>query len=345
MVHETLSWSDARHYCQEYHFDLLHLRYWDSFMSTRWSLHSDTSKYWIGLRRDPDQDTAWRWINLRTGVGLTGEDFSHSSKWATNEQTSHCAVVDNRQFSSLPCSTSLTFYCSKNTGEPTFNDSRLSWHEARQYCQQRSLDLATYNPQHMYKVPGWIGLYRVGGDHWNWSQGHSEDINWNKNEPLVKDCASYDPTKKKSYSRQCSEKLPFFCVDDGLLLVKKRMTWEEALDYCENLTMPCMDEQEPCMYRYKLLSLTSEADFDVVRHRIQTAGTSEVFVGLRFLAGTWWWMNGDAADSENLPECPTKGWDCGIISKNSTDNWLTGSCMQKRNFVCLKRTVAVEEDD
>ncbi|KAI4810736.1 hypothetical protein KUCAC02_013668 [Chaenocephalus aceratus] len=53
-----------------------------------------TTQVWMGLRRVPLNDSAWRWIDPKGGEGVSGGDFSQRVLWADGEQSDHCALVD-----------------------------------------------------------------------------------------------------------------------------------------------------------------------------------------------------------------------------------------------------------
>lgn len=67
---------------------------------------------------------------------------------------------------------------------------------------------------------------------------------------------------------------------------------------------------------------------------------SQVWTGLRFLAGKWWWANKEELkDSGGLPKCPSQQQHCGTVSKYDTKRWIIRDCSEKRNFVCYRYIV------
>lgn len=64
---------------------------------------------------------------------------------------------------------------------------------------------------------------------------------------------------------------------------------------------------------------------------------SQVWTGLRFLEGKWWWADGQVLDHGGmLPDCTSQWKNCGTLSKHDTNNWLPKDCSERRNFVCYR---------
>ncbi|XP_017265398.1 uncharacterized protein LOC108232267 [Kryptolebias marmoratus] len=236
---KMLKWDDARQYCKKNHIDLVTLDMADLDKLMDWLVKNDLFPVWVGLHEDPEQQLVWKWINVKTGEGVTGEDVSQTTNWANTEN-----------------------------------------------------------------ITGSCGLYSI---------------------------------HKLYYKVNCSEMHNFLCTDDDLVLVTENKTWEDALSHCRNMTTSS--------YQYDLLSFTDSSDFSYVRDRIYRATTEEVWTGLRFLGGEWWWSDGETLDpQEMLPDCPSRWKHCGTVSKNNTDNWITRDCSEKRNFICSRQDVFLTND-
>lgn len=64
--YEKRTWLEARLYCQKNHVDLVTLNTVDAVWLAEWLLEIGVKrKVWIGLLRDPEQDSVWKWIDLR----------------------------------------------------------------------------------------------------------------------------------------------------------------------------------------------------------------------------------------------------------------------------------------
>ncbi|KAF7226349.1 snaclec 3-like [Nothobranchius furzeri] len=238
----TLGWNSARSYCRSTYQDLVTWDIVDVEYMTKWLRNERFMTVWIGLQEDPDQAFVWKWINLKTGEGVTGENLSASSNWALESS-----------------------------------------------------------------VTGSCGSY------------------------------SYT-TPKKWHKTVCSTLLPFICFDDNLVVVTENMTWEDALSYCRKMTTSS--------YRYDLLSLTNLSDSSYISNRIYRTTTEEVWIGLRFLGGKWWWPDGQMTNSEMmLPDCPSQLRRCGVLSKNETGHWITRDCSESRNFICSRTKVVTSTKD
>ncbi|TWW79540.1 Transmembrane protein 147 [Takifugu flavidus] len=102
--------------------------------------------------------------------------------------------------------------------------------------------------------------------------------------------------------------------NDNLLVVKENKTWEEALNHC--LQLNACEDYSSCDYTYNLLSLKEGSNLNYIRNRIYGATTTEVWTGLRFLGGSWWWVDGKTLDENwKLPSCPSERNHCGALSE------------------------------
>ncbi|XP_028281941.1 macrophage mannose receptor 1-like [Parambassis ranga] len=300
---------------------------------------------WIGLRRYTEQNSPWKWINLKTGEGTAGDNLSQSISWFLL-QSRYCAVIDkDLMWHNVKCSNLYGFYCSDKNKVGYVTD-KLTWSAASIFCQKSDGVLVTVTREntHALNEIGWIGLYQESDKTWRWAENITSNYrNWAPGEPLNDDCGSlyYNPLllSGRWHSNVCSEKLSFLCYDDNLVVVKENKTWEAALEYCQKMEEPCNNSTESCKKSYDLLSLTDMSDYNYVRDRIYRATTDEVWVGLRFLGGKWWWLNGEkAGQKEMLPDCPSNTVrHCGTMSKYGTNNWIIRDCSQKRNFICYTK--------
>ncbi|KAK1894926.1 Macrophage mannose receptor 1 [Dissostichus eleginoides] len=299
---QRMNWSEARLYCQRNHVDLAAGNIVD--ISGLKGFLLNVSQVWMGLRRVPRNDSAWRWIDPKGGEGVSGGDFSQSVLWADGEQSGNCALVD-----------------------ADLNDKSDSY-----------LATITMDNTGELKSAGWIGLHRKAGETWSWIGGQQSDFrNWAQGEPRYADCGSFDPVNQKFHSKACSTELPFLCYDDNLVVVNENKTWEDALKHCRKMESPCEDEPSPCNYKHDLLSLEVLVEYNYVRDRIYKATTDEVWTSLRFLGGEWRWSNGQQLEDQTmLPDCPSQWKHCGTLSKHDTNHWITRNCLERRNFICYR---------
>uniref|UniRef100_A0A3Q3IGT7 Fork-head domain-containing protein n=1 Tax=Monopterus albus TaxID=43700 RepID=A0A3Q3IGT7_MONAL len=167
------------------------------------------------------------------------------------------------------------------------------------------------------------------GQTWKWSTGSSNYSNWAPGEPRSSgDCGAISSVSKKMTAQNCSDRFPFVCYRDNLVLVKENKTWEEALAHCRALG------SFPDTRSYELVSVQPGDDHMVMVNKVQVADTNEVWAGLRFLAGHWFWVNGADLLYSDLPFCPPNGQHCGALSKTGIHSLDTRDCLEKRNFLC-----------
>ncbi|KAM3624111.1 uncharacterized protein V6R79_019077 [Siganus canaliculatus] len=104
------------------------------------------------------------------------------------------------------------------------------------------------------------------------------------------------------------------------------MSWEHALRYCrEN--------------HNTLTSLDSETEHLLALTEIQQDPITErVWIGLKYLADSWMWVDGSPLEYQVWPQggdqdhqCPI--WSrCGALSKGGL--WQSWDCEDRLNFIC-----------
>lgn len=60
----------------------------------------------------------------------------------------------------------------------------------------------------------------------------------------------------------------------------------------------------------------------------------QVWTGLRFLAGRWFWSNAAPVSDGDLPPCPNEIRRCGALAKTGTGSVETIDCAERLNFLC-----------
>ncbi|KAJ8378861.1 hypothetical protein AAFF_G00233630 [Aldrovandia affinis] len=113
--------------------------------------------------------------------------------------------------------------------------------------------------------------------------------------------------------------------DRVLTLVQEKMVWEEVLDHCrENYT--------------DLASVVSENSALQFVNSSTGGQTEFVWMGLRFLAGQWLWVNRDVMQFSGWTgvdeyRCPAIPHRCGALSMKDIV-WEPKPCEEKLNFIC-----------
>lgn len=58
-----MTWLKARLYCQKNKIDMLTFKRVGKSWLANWMLEEEIPKVWLGLHRDPEQDSVWKWID------------------------------------------------------------------------------------------------------------------------------------------------------------------------------------------------------------------------------------------------------------------------------------------
>ncbi|XP_033935802.1 secretory phospholipase A2 receptor-like [Pseudochaenichthys georgianus] len=325
---EHLNWQEAQSYCRNSNTDLATIK----TQTDEDSLHLEEYHAWIGLYNKRDEELAWS----------NGESSNYFLPFTHPPQNSSegCVSVhySEKKYHVRRCETYYFFFCHHPHGNNLDYELILqskTWSEALQYCKREFTDLATFRSiedlntdvtEQVFQV--WTGLHR-DGETWRWSTGVSDFRNWVEDEPGNNgDCVSISSLNKEMATQNCSDRFPFVCIRDNLVLVKENKTWREALDHCRALNSPYNSN-----IRFELVSVQPE-DHDNVINKVKEGDTEEVWAGLRFLAGHWVWVNGASMVYSHLPPCPPVEQGCGVLSKNGTGRVEITDCTEKRNFLC-----------
>ncbi|XP_077083950.1 putative C-type lectin domain family 20 member A [Siphateles boraxobius] len=224
-----------------------------------------------------------------------------------------------------------------------FVNETKSWNDAQTHCRLHYDDLSTVRSKDLQKLSNnplikendfWIGLERDSKhkDEWIWSEGGQATITfWEDGEPNHDNekCGAVDKNTYKLFDRDCSKHLRFYCMTVfELILVQQESTWEEALQYCRQ-------------NHIDLAILSSEDIMEEAQINSTAADTDYLWTGLRFIAGHWFWVNGEglgykvwSADGEL--QCPAMDQRCGVYDR--TQNvWKPADCERRLNFLCVKK--------
>ncbi|CAL8243636.1 unnamed protein product [Lota lota] len=234
---------------------------------------------WIGLYKDGSK---WKWSD-------GSAHLYNSYEWTyVKDQWGDCAVIDSKKkkFQRESCDDKLFFYCSDVDMTITFVMLAKTWVNAQTYCQNNHNDLVTLKwmgdfsdlPAHnLFYI--WTGLHRAKPDgDWTSSIGKATNYeNWAEGKPTEDgDCVGISNTDKKMTNFDCKSLFPFYCLQDNLVLVKEKKTWEEALEHCRT-----MDLADPSLLHFNqprndLISISDQSDQHIVWSRINEATTNEV---------------------------------------------------------------------
>ncbi|XP_073764373.1 putative C-type lectin domain family 20 member A [Danio rerio] len=219
--------------------------------------------------------------------------------------------------------------------------NEMSWSYAQFFCRTYYSDLSTVSHEDLKPLSDkvsytyyWTGLFRDSQSPsvWKWSGGEqATDIKWEGGEPNNNNhyCAMVKTSSAEMEDADCSWNLPFYCMMVfELILVQQESTWEEALGDCRKK-------------HYELASLSSDSMMDRAKQESESALTDDVWIGLRFLAGSWFWVNGEAFGYKAWSpggdlQCPAMNQRCGVYNLMKK-KWKPADCEQRLNFLCLGR--------
>ncbi|XP_020792184.2 uncharacterized protein LOC110170844 [Boleophthalmus pectinirostris] len=301
----------------------------------------DLSSYhaWVGMRGHNDH-THWN---------DAGDE--HAADAWNPDNGNHCVLVSYRNNTArgASCSEKHFFFCS-GVSFRVFIPEAKTRDDAQTFCTDRQMILSTFPGTSSPQWPGspfyvaqefpiWIGLHRNGGS-WEWSDQNPSDFrNWAPDLGVAassvqgpgvgSDCVSVSSQSKSMSVHSCSEAFPSLCYRHNVVLVQELLTWEQALETCRILT--------PSTGSFSLLRL-QQSEMDNIKNVLRFSTTSKVWVGLRFLGGSWFWSDGGAVSLSSLPVCPESGLHCGALVLNETpgsDPLIEPSdCSQTLNVLC-----------
>lgn len=228
---------------------------------------------------------------------------------------------------------------STGCGKHVYVQYKYGWHDAQKHCRDHYIDLfpiTTFREERKLKntageVNGkfWIGLYRRGRQ-WKWIGGENATYTpWDINEPDDYPTQNYasacwnDCNWKGWHNYPSAKKMPFFCFN--LIVMEYKLTWEKALRRCRKTGTT-------------LTSLNSETQNLLALSKIQQDNiTKPVWIGLRYLADRWLWVNGEPlvyqawSQGDKDHQCPI--WKrCGALTKEGL--WVSLDCQDKLHFIC-----------
>lgn len=209
------------------------------------------------------------------------------------------------------------------------------WFSAQKYCRDNYVDLVpvmTHKKGERLlrgKIQGelWTGLYH-DGTHWMWSGGtEAHDLPWAYDQSDAaggcgSGCWLQCLNGVTGLRRQpCDQPLPFLCYN--LIAPQEKETWEEALSYCRDS-------------HSELTVLQSKTEHLLALSKVKKGPGPRVWIGLRFLANQWMWINGRrfgfrAWNWDQQHHCPALNR-CGTLTRDG--QWESWDCMDKLHFLC-----------
>ncbi|XP_017293726.1 C-type mannose receptor 2-like isoform X1 [Kryptolebias marmoratus] len=344
-VGENKNWSEAQQYCREKYTDLATVSNMTDMKRIPNKSGANMNEAWIGLYDQTDGNRTWHW-------SLPGVEFSKSkTNWSQGEpddvNTENCGMIKKYlAWGDLSCGNDKQFpflcYDEKNTTQKfhLIND-KMSWLKAQNYCREHHTDLISGLNQLQDKQLQdelssvddsfiYIGLFR---DTWRWSDGSSFSFrHWNLQFNNTKynsgQCAMtvFDDGGRWK-NGNCTDRKPFICYDDKVILIKENKTWEEALYYCRD-------------HYHDLVTITDLDEQRWVQEEVKKASTLFVWMGLRYTCtlDLWFWISDEVVSYKNwvsdgqMDDCDMSG----AMETGGQHKWFKKNDTEELNFICSK---------
>lgn len=252
-------------------------------------------------------------------------------KCHTDKTPTHTSQPSSMEIVTLAAAFLLS--ASAASGEYVYVENPMGWHSAQRYCRDHYVDLASvmsHKVGERLRIKGmfWTGLYWELTQWMNSGGVKAIEPPWAEGQlGLLGGCASgcwrqCEDDKKGLHKEPCSQNRPFLCYN--LILPQARLTWEQALTSCRNNGT-------------LLASLQSQNKHLFGLSRLQKSLSERVWIGLRFLAGQWVWIDGhrfkfqawNGEHEEHL--CPALNR-CGTLTRGG--QWESWDCADKLHFLC-----------
>lgn len=311
-----------------------------------------------------------------------GKWYGDCTKFDSNINRDWCAVTTRYENNELwgYCPSESTDHWSKNPVTEVFyqinSRSALTWHQARQSCQQQGSDLVSITePHEQAYVTGllgqaqtklWIGLNSLDQESgWQWSSGKPlRYLRWDAGHPLPdpgQSCVLMD-SEVQSYwqSSLCSKKLGYICqrhkpeppvtpVEQGFCaapwipyagycyrLQRDKKTWLEARSQCRKDGGDLASLHNIEEQSFVISQLGYMAN-DVLWTGLNDQKTSLLFEWSDHSSVSFTqWAVGQP------PHVDTRRKHCVLI-KGAEGKWSSGTCENRNGFIC--KTISASKPD
>lgn len=219
-VPEEMIWSEAQNYCRKQYTDLSYVRSQSGVDRLRKAAGGSNPKAWIGLHRDLNNLTGWKW---------SGGGHMTFQNWIQGQPDNYCNIEnsvhvnENGEWNDDRETKKNVFYCINIT----VVEVKKTWEKALEHCRENQSDLTSLldETEHLLawkealEVKServWIGL-RYLGDRWLWVNGDPLQYEaWPQGDqdhqcPIYKRCGAL--TKGGLWENwDCNEQLNFICI-------------------------------------------------------------------------------------------------------------------------------------
>ncbi|KAK7944382.1 hypothetical protein WMY93_000110 [Mugilogobius chulae] len=345
-ISKSTTWAEAQNYCRKHHTDL-------ATISSASDLSRSRAGAWIGLNnyeRDSRLRLRWRWSGRERENGeVEGDRWSPGEPNDDTGKENCVSVQKSMRLSDQSCCSPKPFICyDEQTNRSEIISVHMTWSEAVDFCRRRHSDLLSgwtrlddpvlrENISRSADSSWWVGLFR---DPWSWSDtSNSSYRNWHHDDGFM--CEDVWRTYGQCVrvgregewrTDKCTEKKPFICYDSlpshdpKMILVRKSLTWEEALDYCEH-------------HHKDLLSVTSRRQHRRAQRLARQAQGEAVWLGAEYtcLLELWMWTSVEFVVHEDW-----KGYqesECGqavAMETKGRNRWVKRFKEKRYNFICVQ---------
>ncbi|KAM9718133.1 C-type mannose receptor 2-like isoform 2-T2 [Menidia menidia] len=332
-VKEKKNWTEAKEYCRQHYTDLATVMNKEDVERLQ-KLNLTKEESWIGLYSN-STDKKWLW-------SLPGVEFDNSTNMWDDKEPNGGAIevcgtlTKHKQWNDVGCCWKQPFICyDGNDRDEKFHliDDEKQWFEAQRYCREKHTDLISGRDQlnelniSLPKEKYFIGLFK---NTWRWSDGsHFSFRNWTdlgNNQGSSDQCVAL--TEESSMmSDECTEEKPFFCYVDKVVLIRKKMNWENALYYCRE-------------HHHDLVTIRNFDEQQWVQEKAKKATTPFVWMGLHHTCtlGFWFWVGGEFVSYNNWNQTAVRD-ECNMsaaMEANGQHKWLKKNDDEEFNFICSK---------
>ncbi|XP_032439685.1 macrophage mannose receptor 1-like [Xiphophorus hellerii] len=348
-IKENKNWTEAQQYCREKHTDLATPTNMKDMKRLINISAGDQRESWIGLISKREFTRTWHW-------SLPGVEFSESeTNWVKrepndkgNQISENCGILNkNMSWEDTSCTNPSAFLCYDETNKThkyhLIKDMK-TWQEAQSYCREKHTDLISGTKQRqdeevkkLMKSSDSIAHFGLFRDNWRWSDGSSFSFrHWNNDFNSQQEnshrCAATGVGGGRWKTDACILDKPFIGYDvffavDNVILVKQKMTWEDALTYCRD-------------HHHDLVTITNMDDQRWIQKKVKNASTPFVWTGLRYTCTLdfWFWVSDEVviyknwAKGEPMDDCDMSG----AMETRGKHKWRKKNDLEEFNFLCTK---------
>ncbi|NWX97024.1 MRC1 protein, partial [Nothoprocta ornata] len=261
-------------------------------------------------------------------------------------------------------------------------ESTLTWHQARNSCQQQNAELLSITEREeqiyieelikKYNFAFWIGLNGLNfNSGWQWAGGRPfRYLNWAPGSPFSapgKICGVMSPSKNAKWENQaCNHRLSYICekrnfsskadLPTGRLIKPIKCTdgWQPYAGHCYTI------QREPKVWKDALTSckrqdgdlasVHSVAELSFLVSQLGYKPTEELWLGLNDLKAHFYfeWSDGTPVTfttwQRGQPTYPSGLENC-VVMKGQDGYWATDICDKKLGYICKKESSSLSSEE